>query len=227
MEFGWKEKSDIQVAGMLAFYIYTKGKHPFDPKILRMKNLYDDKPVGLEKLSDPVIKDLLSQMLSRELDKRPYVEQALRHPYFLSGEEQIEFLEAVGNEPEIKYCKKHPSVVRVELEAKPRRSLLPDWKVCINRDDLNAFCEGGPSPGSYDGSRFTHCLRLIRNVRQHWGDQPRSPLKGMEKATSLQEYFLHLFPYLPLVVHQIIRNDSHWTERPGLKKYFPVINRRP
>ena len=48
------------------------------------------------------MKDLLSQMLVRDLDKRPYVEQALKHPYILSSEEQIGFIETVGNENEIK-----------------------------------------------------------------------------------------------------------------------------
>ena len=251
-EFRWKEKSDIQVAGMLAFYIYTKGKHPFGPEIIRMINLYNDNPVGLVYLSDPVIKplhgmtnfyndnpvglkdlsapvikDLLSQMLSRELDERPYVEQALRHPYFLSCEEQIEFVEAVANEPDIKNFKNYPSVVGIELNGKAGRSLLPDdWKLCIHPDDLDIFCEGGRGAASYDGSMYTDCLRLIRNVRQHWGDKPRPPLKGMGTAKSIEEYFLQLFPHLPLVVHQVIRKHSNRRMRRALKKYFPQINRR-
>ena len=78
LQLKWKEKSDIQVAGMLAFYILTKGKHPFGAPIRQLINLQDDNPVGLRELSDdPVVKDLLSQMLAREQDKRPYVEQAL------------------------------------------------------------------------------------------------------------------------------------------------------
>ena len=231
MQFNWKEKSDIQVAGMIAFYIHTKGRHPFGPEIQRMMNLYNDNPVGLKDPRDPVIKDLISQMLSRDLDKRPYVEQALCHPYFLSCEKQIEFLEAVGNEREIKKFQQDPCAVAKELDnldpSNRRSSLLPDdWKECFNPDDFMAFCEGGPSSASYDGSRYTHCLRLIRNVRQHWHDKTRSPLKAMETATSLEEYFLKLFPYLPLVVHQIVREHSEWRERPALKKYFPKINHR-
>ena len=226
-EFIWKEKSDIQVAGMLAFYIYTKGKHPFGVPLRRMTNFYNDNPVGLKKLRDPVIKDLLSQMLSRDLDKRPYVEQALCHPYFLSCEEQIEFLEAVGNEPEIKNFKKCPSAFGSELNKKAQRSQLPnDWKVCINPDDLDTFCGGGRRAASYDGSRYTDCLRLIRNVRQHWGDKPRPPLKAMGSANSFEEYFLQLFPHLPLVAHQVIRKHSNVKKRRALKKYFPHINRK-
>ena len=225
-QFRWKEKSDIQVAGMLAYYIYTKGMHPFGPEMFRMNNLYNDNPVGLKDLSDPVIKDLLSQMLSCELDKRPYVEQALCHPYFLSCQEQIEFVEAVANEPEIKNFKNCPSVVGKELNTKALAVLPKNWKVCINPDDLDTFCEGGRGAAKYDGSMYTECLRLIRNVRQHWGDKPRSSLKAMGQAKSIEEYFLQLFPHLPLVVHQVIRDHSDWRERDALKKYFPKIDRR-
>ena len=233
VQLNWKEKSDIQVAGMLAFYILTKGKHPFGAEIHRLEKLHDGNPVGLSKLSDPVVKDLLSQMLAQELDERPYVEQALKHPYFLSSEDQMMFLEALGNEPEIKSFKRDPNcAVSGELDnrdlSKPRSLLLPnDWKVVIDPDDLKTFCAGGPTrPSRFDGSRYTQCLRFIRNIRQHWGDKPRPPLKAMGTATSLDEYFLQLFPTLPLVLHQIIRKHPAWKTRPSLKEFFPVINRR-
>ncbi len=229
-QFRWKEKSDIQVAGMVAFYILTKGKHPFGAKIKQLMNLRNDDPEGLSKLSDHVVKDLLSQMLARELDKRPYVEQALLHPYFLSPEEQMKFVEAVGNEPEVKKGDSN-CAVSTELDnrdrSNPRSSLLPkDWKAVIDPHDLRTFCKGGRDPSKYDENRYTHCLRFIRNVRQHWGDQPRPQLKGMGKATSLDEYFLQLFPTLPLVLHQIIRKYPDWKTRPSLKDFFPIIDRR-
>jgi serine/threonine protein kinase len=224
-----KEASDIQVAGMLAFYILTKGKHPFGAQIHRLINLHDDKPVGLSELSDPVVKDLLSQMLAKDLKKRPYVEQALKHPYFLSSKKQMRFLEAVGNQPEIKSSTKHPNCdVSNQLDA--RNPLLPnDWKAVINPEDLNALCHGGSPPSEYDGNRYTQCLRLMKNVRQHWGDKPsRPPLKAMGCATSIDEYFCQMFPTLPLVVHQIIRESpGDWKTREILKEFFPVINRRP
>ena len=225
-QFKWKEKSDIQVAGMLGFYIHTKGRHPFGREMERIMNLYNDNPVGLQNLCDPEIKDLLSQMLSCDLDKRPYVEQALCHPYFLSCKEQIEFVGAVGNQPEIKNFKKCPTAVGKELNTKALAVLPKDWKACINRDDLDTFCEGGRGAASYDGSKYTDCLRLIRNIPQHWGDQRRSSLKAMGQAKSIEEYFLQLFPHLPLVVHQVIRDHCKWRERDALKKYFPKINRR-
>ena len=230
LKLKWKEKSDIQVAGMLAFYILTKGRHPFGAPIKQLINMQDDNPVGLRELSDSVVEDLLSQMLAREQDIRPYVEQALKHPYFLTCEEQMNFLEAMGNESEIKKGDPNCAVSKAldnSDPSTPRSSLLPnDWIAVIDPDDFNTFCAGGRRPSKYDGSRYTHCLRFMRNIRQHWGDGPRPPLNGMGKATSLDEYFLQIFPTLPLVVHQIVREHPDWKKRSTLKEFFPAINRR-
>ena len=230
VQLKWKEKSDIQAAGMVAFYICMKGKHPFGPQINQLQNLHDDNPVGLENVIDPALKDLLSQMLAQDLDKRPYVEQALKHPYFLSTEEQIRFIEAVGNEREIKMVDDTCDVVQ-ELDnlnpSKPRSLLFPkNWKEKFDPADLNTLCGSKRPPSKLDGCRYTHCLRFIRNVRQHWRDKPRPALKDMGAATCLEEYFLNLLPDLPLAVHQIIRNYPAWQVRPELKDFFPVINRR-
>ena len=225
----WKRKSDIQPAGMIAFYIHTKGKHPFGETILdRMQNLHGDQPVGLADLKDDgdaMLKDLLSQMLARDVKKRPYVEQALKHPYFLSPGDKMRFVEAAGNEREIK--KRDPCcAVSAELDNRhptyPRSSLLPrDWKTVIDPSDLKTLCTGGGGSSSYDGKRYTDCLRFIRNARQHWSDRPRPPLKGMGTTSSRDEYFLQLFPTLPLVLHQIIRKHSKWMVRSNLEEFFP------
>ncbi|CAB4029471.1 serine threonine- kinase ppk4-like isoform X2 [Paramuricea clavata] len=223
----WKEKSDIQVAGMLSFYILTKGKHPFGPKIDQLKNLHDDNPAGLSKLTDPVAKDLLSQMLAQDLDKRPYVEQALKHPYCLSLEEQMEFVAAVGNEPQLMSYNGVFRQLNNLDPSKPRSPLLPnDWKTVIGCDDLKILCEEGHrSPSAHDGSQYTDCLQLIRNTFQH-RDGKLHRLKRKPPATSsLEEYFFQLFPTLPFVLHQIIREDPDWKTRPALKEFFPVINR--
>ncbi|CAB4042530.1 serine threonine- kinase endoribonuclease IRE1-like [Paramuricea clavata] len=227
IQLRWKEKSDIQVAGMLSFYILTKGKHPFGPKIVRLMNLHANNPEHLRELSDPVVKDLLSRMCARELDKRPYVEQALKHPYFLSLEEQMKFVETVGNEPKLKnYCAVYRQLNNLD-PSKPRSPLLPkDWKTVIGHDDLDTLCRGGyRSPSLYNGSRYTDCLRLIRNTFQHRDGKLHQLKKKTRTTSSVEEYFSQLFPTLPLVLHQIIREDPVWKKLPALKEFFPEINR--
>ena len=189
-------------------------------------NLHDDNPIGLRELNDPVVKDLLSQMLARDLDKRPYVEQALKHPYFLSLEEQMKFVEAVGNGPQlVSYNGVYMQLNNLN-PFKPRSLLLPiDWKTVIGHDDLNTLCRGGRPPSTYDGSRYTDCIRLIRNTFQHRDGKLRQLKKKTPATSSLEEYFIQLFPTLPLVLHQIIREDPNWKTLPALKEFFPVINR--
>ena len=204
---------------MIAFYIHTKGNHPFGrADVEKLENLRDDNPLGLRRFGhdDAMFKDLASQMLAHKDRERPYADQALQHPYFLSRGELMNFLEAVGNEPEIK--PKGPKC-DVSAELNRRHSLLPsDWKAVIGRGDLATLCKGGCPPRYYKGRKYTHCVRFIRNSRQH----PKRPrLKGMGTASSLDEYLLRCFPALPLVVHQIIRKHPDWKARPKLKKFFP------
>ncbi|XP_028416368.1 serine/threonine-protein kinase/endoribonuclease IRE1-like isoform X2 [Dendronephthya gigantea] len=143
IQLKWKEQSDIQVAGMLLFYILTKGEHPFGPPIKQMQCLYEDKKVGLADLKDPVVKDLLFQMLTQKMEERPYVEQALKHPYFLSLDEQMRFVEALGNESKMKNGNAVSKQLDSPKRSKPRCWLLPNnWKDEIGPDDLRMLCSG-------------------------------------------------------------------------------------
>ena len=229
IQLKWKEQSDIQVAGMLSFYILTKGKHPFGPPIKQMKCLYKDKPVGLADLKDPVVKDLLYQMLTQKLEERPYVEQALKHPYFLSLDEQMRFVEALGNENKMKNGNTVSKQLDSRERSKPRCYMLPNnWKDVIGPDDIKTLCCGGQkTPSDYNGLRYTHCIRLIRNAIQHRGGKLRRLKNKTQGTSSIEEYFFNLFPHLPFVLYQIIREYPNWRRLPVLEALFPVINRHP
>ncbi len=115
---------------MVAFYIATKGKHPFGERADRLRNLLDGNPVSLEGLKDCVLKDLLSWMLSHEPKDRPSAEQALKHPYLQSAKQNFEMLCKVGNQPEIKTQDVKSDVVRM-LNSDPK-----DWRNQIKPDIL-------------------------------------------------------------------------------------------
>lgn len=82
IEGPFKKKSDVHVAGMIAFFILSKGKHPFGGnRSTRMTNILQGKPLGLKNLEDLEAKDFVSLLIRRNIDDRPYAEEALRHPY--------------------------------------------------------------------------------------------------------------------------------------------------
>lgn len=203
---------------MVVYYIVTKGKHPFGEERDLLSNLLDGKPVGLDKLEEHILKDLLSWMLAKVPEDRPSAEEALKHPYLQSNKEQFEMLCTIGNEHEIKTCDINSNVV-LQLN-----SDSTDWKAQMRGDVLKYLCTGflnGKSKTFNYGSSWTEYLRLIRNVNQHWKDQPRP--KPQPEAFYLigepQEYFLRTFPELAVAVHRIVRS-CNWKERAGLRSYF-------
>ncbi len=199
---------------MVAFYIATKSEHPFGERADRLRNLLDGNPVGLAGLKDCVLKDLLSWMLSHEPKDRPSAEQALKHPYLQPVKQSFEMLCKVGNQPEIKTQDVKSDVVRM-LNSDPK-----DWRNQIKPDILKYLCTDSLRGRTvHYKSSWTDCLRLIRNIREHWNDRPRPRPEAFYLVGDPQEYFLNLFPDLPVVVHKIVRSCD-WRERPDLKEYF-------
>jgi serine/threonine-protein kinase/endoribonuclease IRE1 len=199
---------------MVAFYIVTKGEHPFGAQRYRLGNLLDGNPVALETLKDPVLKDFLSWMLSHDPKDRPSAEEALKHPYLQPKKQQFEMLCKVGSQPEIKKGDTKSDVVR-KLNSDPK-----DWRSLLNADVLR-YLSTNPLNGyiiRYT-SLWTDCLRLIRNVKEHWHDRPRPRPELFYSMGDPQKYFLNLFPNLPLEVHRIMRSCD-WKERPDLQEYF-------
>ncbi|XP_028417172.1 probable serine/threonine-protein kinase ireA [Dendronephthya gigantea] len=73
----FKKKSDVQVAGMIAFFILTKGEHPFGSQFDRMRNILKGNPVNLKKLGDRKARKFVAWLIHHKIDKRPFAEEAL------------------------------------------------------------------------------------------------------------------------------------------------------
>ncbi|CAB4006636.1 serine threonine- kinase ppk4-like [Paramuricea clavata] len=78
----FKRKSDIQSAGMIAFFILTTGGHPFgSTKYERMTNIVAGNPVNLLTLDDPDGRQFVSRLISHRVYDRPYALEALLLPF--------------------------------------------------------------------------------------------------------------------------------------------------
>ena len=77
----YKKKSDVYVAGMIAFFILTKGKHPFGAQHARMTNILNGKPLELRSLKDLEAKEFISLLIRHNIDERPYAGEVVGHPF--------------------------------------------------------------------------------------------------------------------------------------------------
>ena len=209
----YQRESDIQTAGMVAYFIVSKGEHPFGTENCRISNLKCGNPVGLSCINNPALKDLLEWMLSHSPDKRPSAKEALKHPYLQSAAEQFELLSTLGNLDEIKDGDPSCNVVQqINTDTK-------DWTSLVDKDVYSYLCvDAKKSRRNRYSRKWTDCLRFIRNAKHHWKDKKPNP-----RPTSIQcepqDYFLKIFPYLPVTVHRIVRS-CNWKEREELKRFF-------
>ena len=209
----YKKESDVQVLGMLFYFVLTKGKHPFGT-LVELDRLTNIKRgvFNLSDLVDPVSKDLIEWMIQQDFTKRPTVKECLKHPYLVTPEENFGLLKAVGNEVEIK-AKDGSSPVVQEINGE-YSLITPAWKSKIDGEVYNFLSHSR----NYTND-VADLLRFIRNVGEHWSDAPRPP-SVQQKVGMPQTYFLRLFPTLPMIVHRVVRRYPNWRHRDGLKPFF-------
>ncbi|XP_046855933.1 uncharacterized protein LOC124449034 [Xenia sp. Carnegie-2017] len=203
----YKRESDIMNAGMVTYYVATKGKHPFGTKRHRLDNMLNGNPVGLEEIKDETLKDLLSWMLNLKPKDRPSATEALKHPFLMSDDEKFDLLCKVGNLQQIKTNDPQSSVVQ-QLNSKSEH-----WKSKMDCDVYDYLVNGRTYKSSW-----TECLRLIRNIDMHWNDRPR-PLPQPEPFYKIgyhRAYFLKTFPSLPVRVHAAVRSNEELKDKPEL-----------
>ena len=207
----YKKQSDIQVVGMLSYYILTNGKHPYGKRIDRAHYLSRGE-FDLSDLSDECAKDLITWMLQHDPTKRPNVDKCLKHPYLRTAEENFKFVSRVGNEGEIKE-KKATSAVAQELN---NLSAFTNWLSMIESPVMMYMTVGRRK---YNNNT-TDLLRFIRNMETHWSDKPPPPANVQSIVIKPQEYFEGKFPTLAVELHRVIREHSTWITDKNLDQYF-------
>ncbi|XP_046856578.1 serine/threonine-protein kinase/endoribonuclease IRE1-like [Xenia sp. Carnegie-2017] len=211
----YKKESDIYNAGMVAYYVATKGKHPFGGKRLRLDNMLKGNPVGLDEIKDETLKDLLSWMLNLKPEDRPSAIQALKHPFLMSDDDKFDFLCKVGNQQPIKISETESSVVK-QLNSK-----YSNWKSFMDTDVYDYLRTDEVNGKIYKyGPSLTQCLRLIRNIGQHWYDRPRPRPQLFYEIGDHKAFFLKTFPNLPAWVHAAVRSNEEFRNYEELENFF-------
>ncbi|XP_073721128.1 uncharacterized protein [Misgurnus anguillicaudatus] len=101
---GYKMSSDVQVAGMLVYYILSDGKHPFKGNGLWEQEANIRKGnYSLDEVDDVVAKDLIERMINKVPEERPTIHEVLNHPYFWDDVRKKTVLSNLGDRKEVQY----------------------------------------------------------------------------------------------------------------------------
>ncbi|XP_030266870.1 serine/threonine-protein kinase/endoribonuclease IRE1a-like [Sparus aurata] len=158
----YKRSTDIQVAGMLIYYILSGGHHPFGDKPHKCEYNIDEGLYMLDHVKDVVPKDLIEWMISKEPESRPTVEECLSHPFFWTTE-RVEYLRRTGNREEASNCRHaDPELIR-SIEQYARDGSFRQWKKKFP-PGLVQKMDGWKKPYP---DHILGLLRFIRNLHEH------------------------------------------------------------
>ncbi|XP_029382382.1 serine/threonine-protein kinase/endoribonuclease IRE2 [Echeneis naucrates] len=164
---GYKSSSDIQVAGMLIYYILSGGHHPFEGNPFECEsNIYKGK-YNLDHVQDVMAKDLIEWMIDAEPKNRPKVKECLSHPYFWSRRKRLSFLREVGDKDEVKNYRNPEQELMSSLEKNGAGS-YNNWREKIPQEVLQKV-EGKKAYAA----NILALLRFIRNLYVHYDDEAK------------------------------------------------------
>ncbi|KAF5890965.1 serine/threonine-protein kinase/endoribonuclease ire-1-like isoform X1, partial [Clarias magur] len=121
---GYKTSTDIQVAGMVMYYILSGGKHPFGTGYETEENIRKGN-YQLDETTDVEAKDLIEKMIAHEPKARLSINEAVEHPYFWDDKGRDGFLRDIGDK---KPVQKYKEVDAKLQEALGKYARFSDWK---------------------------------------------------------------------------------------------------
>ncbi|XP_043924037.1 uncharacterized protein LOC122799199 [Protopterus annectens] len=200
----YKTSSDIQVAGMLAYYVLSRGHHPFEDSTAGIEmNILDGK-YSLDHVTDEVAKDLVERMISKSPKDRPKITQVLNHPYFWDKSKRLQYLVKVGNQEKIykkTSSKKIEDPELLDLKSRETGRSFQDWKSKVP-EQLRTLMR----PLIYNDSTVG-LLRFIRNLHEHRSEEAQT----MEVFETFPDLFIQVYKFA-----ETYKWNSHFT----LKTFF-------
>ncbi|XP_067257448.1 probable serine/threonine-protein kinase irlE isoform X2 [Chanodichthys erythropterus] len=202
---GYKRSSDIQVAGMLVYYILSRGHHPFGKGPYCEVNILQGKYL-LEHLDDDVAKDLVEWMINEDPNNRPTVEQTLAHPFFWTDERRLEYLKKMGNQKEAESCRDVDEELLRAIEKYTEGKSFSEWKTKLPSDLVQKL--DGKKKGYPENT--LGLLRFIRNLHEHYPDDAES----INLMDSFPDLFGSVFRFA---------KQRGWNSRASLRKFFSSV----
>ncbi|RXN35461.1 serine threonine- kinase endoribonuclease ire-1-like isoform X1 [Labeo rohita] len=186
----YNQSSDIQVAGMLTYYILSDGKHPFGDGIRREVNISEGK-YSLGDIQDIATKDLIKWMINKDKDERPTINKVLNHPYFWDDKRIREVLHNLGNKEEVQDYENYKNNEKLNDTVKKytEGKTFSDWKTKV------------PKTWTKIGKKLPNdLLGLLRHLRNALGHQEKEFYK---------EKMIDEFPDFLISLHRLAM-DMGW-----------------
>ncbi|CAL8327467.1 unnamed protein product [Lota lota] len=196
-----KMSSDIQVAGMLTYYILSGGHHPFGKGCRCESNILDG-VYNLEHVQDVITEDLVEWMINKNPKERPTVKQCLAHPFFWSRLRKIEYLKSIGNEEEVRNYRATDKCLLDELDGDVGEASWKNWKQKFPPELVRKMDPKGKYSENTAG-----LLRFIRNLLEHCPKE--------EEHIDLMATFPDLFGRV-----YVFAKKKGWNSRVSLKRMF-------
>ncbi|XP_073763672.1 serine/threonine-protein kinase/endoribonuclease IRE1-like isoform X2 [Danio rerio] len=205
VNIGYMKSSDVQVAGMLVYYILSRGHHPFGKGIFCEVNILQGR-YSLEHLDDDVAKDLVEWMINENPNNRPTVEQSLAHPFFWTDERRVEYLKIIGNLNEAENCRKVDEELLYAVEKFTEGKSFSQWKTKFPSELVQKL--DGKKKGYPENT--LGLLRFIRNLHEHYPEDAE---------------IINLMALFPDLFGSVFRfaKDKGWHSRASLKKFFSSV----
>ncbi|XP_028392371.1 uncharacterized protein LOC114516947 [Dendronephthya gigantea] len=201
------QNSDIFSLGLVLHYLLTMGKHAFTTEIEEPAHVIERKiaemQINLDKALHPEAASFLLVLLTKDPTKRPPASFLGQHPFLWSASKKIEFLKAVGDQPEAisPFDRKHlnsPLEKYLQMTHTGREIRIVSWDQFIERmfiEMMNAW-----KAKKYRTDKVIDLIRFIRNSYAHKQERSLRFQQDLNK-----DIFLRQFPFLVLDVFGVVQ----------------------
>ena len=200
------QETDVFSLGLVLHYLLTLGKHPFATEreepthVIERRIVYT--PANLDRALHPEATNLLQNLLRKDPPtKRPPAKFLNQHPFLWGERKKIEFLKAVGDQPE---AVSPGSYVNSELEKDLQKTITGQqvssvpWDRAIEK--LYEEVTKAWRQKKYRTDKVIDLLRFIRNSYAHKQERSLLVQEALDK-----NIFLRAYPPLVFDVWIVVR----------------------
>ena len=211
------QQSDVFSLGLVVHYLLTLGKHPFvnedeEPAHVIERKI-TEKPPNFDRKLSPEAKSFLQILLNKVSSKRPPASCLNQHPYLWSDRKKIEFLKAVGDQPEAEKPAEYPYSdleKRLQTTDTGQRVRFITWDSSIT--ELYKEMVSAWKRKKYRTDKVIDLIRFIRNAYTHKQDRSSNTKLYLD-----ENIFFRAYPSLVLDVFGVVQQLGFDEKRSSIR----------